>query len=884
MANRMNINVNAKLDVENVTRQINADLKEVEKNISAIPLSVTVDTDSFQQQTSQIKAQLANMVQSNNVDYKIPINFDVNPEAIKAQLQNILNKIQTHAGTVVDFKMNIADNGQIDSILLKYRNKLNEVTNSILAPDKNGKWTETIQSISQNLEQTESKANKLTEANIKQSRTITELAERYKVLQEQLGKLQVGNPDISLNDENIKAFNDALNSNDVKGASHYLSLLRSEYQQLSAALSDTSAQRKQQNSINELIERYKKLQVQMENFVQTKSQISLNEDNVAGFKNAIDSKDVKEATYYLTMLRSEYQRLNVEIPKRISSDSISNLQVRIQDLVNTVSKLTAQFNILSQGKNTDFIKHYSSQMDIAKSEIVDLQTKVNMFNKADSADKQAVAFKNLSNSVKQTKNDVNGLTDAYQTLNRAESAMGNFEKFIRDNSKLLEKSGAVDKVSHIRSEFKDLFQADDINELHSGFKQVTSDVKAFEGEIKRLNFTGRSVFGELTNDLKKQAYWLLSGTALFGTVGAIKKMVSNVQDLNKSMVNIQIASGVDDDEAQKMMTTYNKMGQTLGATTTEVADSADEWLRQGKSVSDTNKLIKDSMMLSKLGEINSADATQYLTSAMKGYGISVDNAVGIVDKLTKVDQISATSAGGLAEGMSKTANSAKLANISMDKLIGYLATIGETTQKPMNEVGTSLQAIFSRMSAIAANKNVDDLGEPINNVDKVLKKVNIDLRDSKGNFNNFGDILDKLGRNWKSYSNAEQNQITTAIAGIRQRENLLTLLNNYDTATKYATASTESAGTATKKMSSYTNGLEAHLKAFKDTFEQLSATIVNSKVFAGLTDAANTFLKILNQVVSKLGLLPTILTGISGAYSLRGKSAGIKYAPFLKVA
>ena len=255
----MNINVNAKLDVENVTRQINADLKEVEKNISAIPLSVTVDTDSFQQQTSQIKAQLANMVQSNNVDYKIPINFDVNPEAIKAQLQNILNKIQTHAGTVVDFKMNIADNGQIDSILLKYRNKLNEVTNSILTPDKNGKWTETIQSISQNLEQTESKANKLTEANIKQSRTITELAERYKVLQEQLGKLQVGNPDISLNDENIKAFNDALNSNDVKGASHYLSLLRSEYQQLSAALSDTSAQRKQQNSINELIERYKKL-------------------------------------------------------------------------------------------------------------------------------------------------------------------------------------------------------------------------------------------------------------------------------------------------------------------------------------------------------------------------------------------------------------------------------------------------------------------------------------------------------------------------------------------------------------------------------------------------------------------------------------------------
>mgnify|MGYP000946278823 FL=1 len=103
----------------------------------------------------------------------------------------------------------------------------------------------------------------------------------------------------------------------------------------------------------------------------------------------------------------------------------------------------------------------------------------------------------------------------------------------------------------------------------------------------------------------------------------------------------------------------------------------------------------------------------------------------------------------------------------MDKLIGYLAVVGETTQKSMDEVGTSFQAIFSRMGSIVANKNVDDQGESLNNVNTVLDKVGVKLRDAQGNFRNFGTVLDEVASKWKTYTNVEQNQIGTAIAGKR---------------------------------------------------------------------------------------------------------------------
>ena len=138
---------------------------------------------------------------------------------------------------------------------------------------------------------------------------------------------------------------------------------------------------------------------------------------------------------------------------------------------------------------------------------------------------------------------------------------------------------------------------------------------------------------------------------------------------------------------QSLLSDYSKLGQEVGATTIEVADSADSWLRQGKTAEETNILIRDSLMLSKLGAIDSAEATKALTSAMKGYKVEAKDATGIIDKLTAVDLVSATSSGSLATSMSETAVSANIAGVSMDKLIGQIATVSEVTQDGAEPVG-----------------------------------------------------------------------------------------------------------------------------------------------------------------------------------------------------
>lgn len=173
----------------------------------------------------------------------------------------------------------------------------------------------------------------------------------------------------------------------------------------------------------------------------------------------------------------------------------------------------------------------------------------------------------------------------------------------------------------------------------------------------------------------------LARTALQVLRKTAREAAQTVTELDKAATNLALATGSGSEEAYGLISQYNALAREIGATTTQVADAANEWLRQGMTAAETTELIEQSMILSKVGAMESSAATQNLTSAMKGYGLAVADVSGIVDKLTSIDLKAAVTSSDLAVAMSRTASSANIAGVSMDKLLGYIATVEETTQK-----------------------------------------------------------------------------------------------------------------------------------------------------------------------------------------------------------
>lgn len=340
---------------------------------------------------------------------------------------------------------------------------------------------------------------------------------------------------------------------------------------------------------------------------------------------------------------------------------------------------------------------------------------------------------------------------------------------------------------------------------------------------------------------------------------AIRQAIVNVKELDAIKTNIQMVSGTSDSGVNAMMSGYNSMAKDLSSTTKDVAEAANEFLRMGESVASTNELIKSSQVLSKVGMIESAESASYLISSLKGYKIAAENSMDVVSKLTSVDLEAAVSAGGLAEALSKCANIADNSGVSINRLIGYTATVGETTQKSMSEVGNSFQALLSRMNNIKIGRFIDDeTGESLSDTEAVLNKLGIQLRDTEDSYRSFDNVLDDIGSRWKDLSKVEQNAISVAIAGTRQRENFEALMNNYGNALKYAERAANSAGSALERYGIYQDSIQAKTNELTAAMESLSTGVISEELYSGIIEAATGVV----EFIDKTNLLKGTLAGL----------------------
>ena len=433
-------------------------------------------------------------------------------------------------------------------------------------------------------------------------------------------------------------------------------------------------------------------------------------------------------------------------------------------------------------------------------------------------------------------------------------------KFLRAYTQLykyMDKYGDKLEKSGLMGGFKGLQSAlDSGNITAKEFRETFNDLRldAIKAGVETTNVFDK-LGSALKTNIKQKAVTAIAGFS----VQQLKEVYDNVVKLDSAVVNLSMVTGYNRDRTKELVASYSEMAQELGAVTSEVAAAADDWLRQGYSLEDTNELIKTSTVLSKIGLLDSAEATQYLTSAIKGYKVEINDAMSIADKLSAVDMAAAVSVGGLAEGMSKTANSARLAGVEMDTLLGYLAAVGEVTQQDMASIGNAFKTMFARYSNVKLNKLVDDDGESLNDYERILTRVGIRLRDNLGEFRDFTDVLDDVQAKWSSLTEVEQSAIATALGATRQKENVLTLMENYGKAMEYAGISADSAGTAMEKYDAYSQGIEANIARAKASFESLSTNLLNSDAVVTFVKLANGALQFADALAKCKLLLPAIV-------------------------
>lgn len=363
----------------------------------------------------------------------------------------------------------------------------------------------------------------------------------------------------------------------------------------------------------------------------------------------------------------------------------------------------------------------------------------------------------------------------------------------------------------------------------------------------------------------------------------IQKVIQYTKELDAAMTNVRVVTGASAEEAQTLARGYTQLAKELGVTTVEVANSANEWNRQGYEAEEANNLIVASSKLAKLGMISTTEATKDLTSAIKGFKLSTEDAMSVVDKLTKIDQVAAISAGNLAEGLARVATTAQQAGLSLDETAAMVTTITEVTQRDASTAGEALRTLISRYSNVKAGvftsmgEEAEETSGNINDIEKVLGKLGIRIRTSGTEMRSIEDVLDELAEKWDTLDDVSRNAVASAFAGVRQRESFNILLSNWDRVKELTEESANAAGTADEKYTAYMDSMEAATKRLQNAWEGFTQSLETSTVMKGLTNAV----AFLVENADKMKYIITVLAAASSAkifdfFTSKGETGGFK--------
>lgn len=429
-------------------------------------------------------------------------------------------------------------------------------------------------------------------------------------------------------------------------------------------------------------------------------------------------------------------------------------------------------------------------------------------------------YSDLKTKAEEAYKEVSENTEA---LKRATEVLSSIEKTDKTITSV-DREVSSDSIEKNIAEYKDakVQIKEDLSKKESGEAVAKPEVKINKPQITGLGRAIKqfSIFATVIRTLKSAAL----------------EAKKTIEELDKSITDQAMVTGKTRKEVYNLLRQYQVLAKELGSTSKEVAGVATEYLRQGKTVSESLELTQAAISAAKVASISASDSINYLTTALNGFQLASDQAMKVSDKFAAIAATSATNYEELAVALSKVASQANLAGMSIDYTTALLAKGIETTREAPETIGTALKTVIARMREMTDYGATLEGDTDVNNVETQLAYVGIALKDANGELRSTQDVLDDLGKKWDTLNSNQQASIAKALAGTRQQSRLIAMMSDYERVTELQQVAERSNGATMAQMEKYSDSLEAAINRVTASWEKFITSITNSDFIIGFVN------------------------------------------------
>ena len=395
------------------------------------------------------------------------------------------------------------------------------------------------------------------------------------------------------------------------------------------------------------------------------------------------------------------------------------------------------------------------------------------------------------------------------------------------------------------------------------FHKVATEVLTTSTQLQK----SKTFLDDMAETMSNTIKWGIASSAMKNFTTSVQQAYNYVKDLDHSLNEIRIVSGLSADQMDKFAIKANASAKALGAATKQYTDASLIYFQQGLGMEEATQRTDVTIKMSNVLGESASKVSDYMTAIWNNFDDGSQSLEYFGDVLAKLGASTASSAEEIAEGLDKFAAVSNTVGLSYEYATTALATVVAETRQSADVVGTAFKTLFARIQDLELGKTLDD-DTTLGTYSQALDAVGINIKQQNGELKDMDDILNEMGAKWKTLGKDQQVALAQTVAGVRQYTQLIALMDNWDTFNKNLKTAQTSAGTLEEQQSIYMESVDAHVQQLKTSWEELYSAIGDTKTINGVLDILTGAVNLLDNFVDSVG-------GGSGALLLLG-SIGLK--------
>lgn len=438
-------------------------------------------------------------------------------------------------------------------------------------------------------------------------------------------------------------------------------------------------------------------------------------------------------------------------------------------------------------------------------------------------------------------------------LEGATDSIGRFDltKFTRG----LNQSGM--SMKQVYTSLKEIGATDTFNQLATQIQNANANVSILHGAVKKF-----------AEGLKNTAMWTIQSNAIHAVQSALQGAYGYAQKLNKGLTDIAIVSDLNTQQLTEFAKTANQMAKELSASTADYVSGALIYYQAGLSDEEVIERTNTTIKLAQTSGESAEAISSYMTAIWNNFYDGSKSVEYYADAISYLGAVTAASNADIAEGMQSFSAVADTVGLSFEYGAAALTTLRDITQQSASTIGNSLKTIFARLSSVKQGDALED-GVDFTKYSAALAQVGVNILDANGELRNMDSILDDLAIRWDNLTNAQKVALAQTVGGVRQYNNLISLMDNYERFQELVQETQGSDGYLQHQAEIYAESWEGAQNRLTAAWQGIYDQIIDDKFFIKLTNfltfVVNTIGEIIDGMGGLKGVIPFIVMAITSA-------------------